>query len=256
MKNIFLINALLLLISCGNSSKNASNSVDADSLSYETISIAQSFNDCDMDSSSCTSISFDFPQFSDATGAIGDSLNHLILSTFRNEELNINDPDSVQKAFLSDYGKFLKEQKGYDIPWKMEKSIEVLNQNKKWITLQVTLEGFTGGAHPNSEKYYWMLDKTDGHKLNLIDFFDSTGILKLTALGEPLFCAEKKIAPSQSLEAAGYWFPNNHFALNNNFYMNEEGITFYYNSYEVGPYANGPTSITIPASSVIKLMKN
>ena len=183
-------------------------------------------------------------------------MQRLIDLTFRNQSLNISDPDSVQKAFLSEYDKFLKDQKGYHIPWKIEKSITVVNQNKKWITLQVNLDGFTGGAHPNSEIYYWMVDKSNGRKFTLLNFFDSTGILKLTALGEPLFCAEKKISPNESLEAAGYWFPNNHFALNNNFYMNDEGLTFYYNAYEVGPYANGPTKITIPASSVIKFLKN
>jgi hypothetical protein len=188
-------------------------------------------------------------------GALADSLSLLISHVFKNDEKNIFDMDSVQYNFIKEYHDFKLAQNGYNIPWFIEKEIGVVNQNTKWITLQLSEHSFMGGAHPNSYTFYKMIDKSNGHQLQLIDFFDSLAIHKLTILGEPLFCAEKGISPQQGFEEAGFWFPNNHFALNDNFYFNEAGLTFFYNAYEVGPYVMGHTEITIPASKFLKLIK-
>lgn len=244
------------IVSCTNSPSTQQSSDNVDSLSYESITMMQSFDGCEKDSNGCTYIEFNYPQFTNATGALADSLNLILQNAFGDSEKNITSPDSVQQDFLATYAAVKKKQKNYNTPWFVEKSLTVLNQNPKWLTLVYHESTFTGGAHPNNYKLYSVLEKNTGRKMILTDFFDSTSIYKLMGLGETEFRSAKGINPNQSLEEAGYWFEENRFHLNNNFYLNENGITFYYNPYEVGPYVVGATEITIPANKLVKLMKN
>ncbi len=256
MKNIvFIITASFLLSNCSSSPTAGEQSTEEDTLNYEMIYMVQSLNNCDKDSQECTYIEFNFPQFRYVQKPLADSLQLIISNAFKNDEHHVTAPDSVQQHFLKEYADFKAEQKGYNIPWFIEKDVSVVNQNPKWITLQYTENSFTGGAHPNSNKWYKMIDKANGHQLLLTDFFDSSAITQLTVLGEPLFKSEKAIESNQTFEAAGYWFANNHFLLNNNFFIHDEGITFYYNNYEVGPYVVGSTTITIPAKNILPLLK-
>lgn len=244
-----------MLVSCSHSSTTGKAPEQNDSLNYESITMMQSIGNCDKDSNGCTYIEFNYPQFVNAKGALADTLNHIIAAAFGDAEKKITSPDSVQQDFLATYAAFKKKQKNYNIPWNVQKSLTVLSQNPKWLTLVYDENTYTGGAHPNSYKLYSVLEKSTGRKMVLTDFFDSTAIYKLLGLGETEFRSVKAINPNQSLEDAGYWFENNRFQLNNNFYLHEDGITFFYNAYEVGPYAVGATEITIPANKLVKLMK-
>jgi hypothetical protein len=244
------------IVSCTDTPSTQQSSNNVDSLSYETITMMQSIDGCDKSTKGCTYIEFTYPQFTNVGKTLADSMNMLIQKNFGDPEKNITSPDSAQQDFIAAYKAFRKKEKDYSTPWSVEKNLSVINQNPKWLTLQYDEYTFTGGAHPNSYKLYSILEKTTGRKMILTDFFDSTSIYKLMGLGETEFRSAKGINPNQSLEEAGYWFEENRFHLNNNFYLNENGITFYYNTYEVGPYVVGATEITIPANKLVKLMKN
>lgn len=244
-----------IILSCSNQSNTGKSSTQTDSLSYETITMMQSIDGCEKDSNGCTYIEFNYPQFTNVSGALADSLNTIIQVAFGDAERNILSPDSVQQDFLRTYTTFRKKAKRSIPSWFVEKNLTVLNQNPKWMTLAYDENIFTGGAHPNRHLLYTIIEKASGRKMILTDFFDSTSIYKLLGLGETEFRSAKGINPNQSLEDAGFWFENNRFHLNNNFYIHEEGITFFYNNYEIGPYVAGSTEITIPANKLVKLMK-
>jgi hypothetical protein len=256
VKIISIVMLAGMLVSCSsNPTLTTTPAEQADSLNYETITMMQSIDGCDKDSSGCTYIEFAYPQFINTSGLLADSLTAIIQHTFGDSEKNILSPDSVQHNFIASYIAFKKKEYIYTTPWFVEKSLMVLSQNPKWISLVYDERTFTGGAHPNSYKLYSVIEKASGRKMILTDFFDSTAIYKLMGLGETEFRSVKGINPNQGLEDAGYWFEKNRFHLNNNFYLNENGITFFFNHYEVGPYSLGSTEITIPANKLVKLMK-
>lgn len=257
-KNI--IGLLLLLVvmlsssSCGNNATDK-HTTTADTLQYVQQDKMLSYTNCVPDSSSCTYIRFSYPSFTGLTSPLQDSVGELLAQIFTDAEHTINDADSLQQEFIQEYSSFVAEQKDYTTPWFMNKNVNVLLQNKRWITFSYLQSSFTGGAHGMQEQHYILLDRNTGKRLTLFDFFDSTAIYKLTALADPLFRSEKLIAPSQTYEEAGYWFKDEHFYLNNNFYIHKDGITFCYNPYEVSSYANGSTVLTIPASKIGKLVR-
>jgi|GEM_PF-826620 len=241
--------------SCGLNSTDK-NAAATDTLQYVQQEKMLSYTNCVPDSSSsCTYIHFSYPGFTGLTPPLQDSVSEMLTQIFTDGEGNINDADSLQQKFIQEYSAFVAEQKDYSTPWYINKNVNVLLQNKRWITFSYSHSSFTGGAHGMQEQHYILLDRNTGKRLKLFDFFDSTAIYKLTALADPLFRSEKLIAPSQTYEEAGYWFKDEHFYLNNNFYIHKDGITFCYNPYEVSSYANGSTVITIPAAKIGKLVR-
>lgn len=261
-RNIFgliVLSVVMLFVnSCGLNSTDK-HTAASDTLQYVQQDKMLSYANCVPDSSSsCTYIHFSYPGFTGLTSPLQDSVDEMLTQVFTDGEDNkgtINDVDSLQHKFIQEYSAFIAEQKDYKTPWYINKNVNVLLQNKRWITFSYSLSSFTGGAHGIQEQHYILLDRNTGKRLKLFDFFDSTAIYKLTALADPLFRSEKLIAPSQTYEDAGYWFKDEHFYLNNNFYIHKEGITFCYNPYEVSSYANGSTVITIPAAKIGKLVR-
>jgi len=59
--------------------------------------------------------------------------------------------------------------------------------------------------------------------------------------------------PEDDLEKDGGLFENK-IAYNDNFAVTKEGLKFYYNNYEIAPYASGPTEILITYSELNDLI--
>ena len=242
--------------SCTQSTTKQGSTNGEDTLSYETITMINSFNDCDPTTENCTYVSLEYPQFTNAPKPLGDTLTARIHSFIGGQLDNKPmDPSDVLTAFIRDYSEFVKKDTTYKTPWVLERDAIVYSQNRKFITFKLTEYVFEGGAHPNEFTQYILIDKSSGEQKKLTDYFDSIAINKLTTIGENIFCAQKGISPNTGLEEAGFSFTNNHFALNNNFSLSDTGITFYYNTYEIGSYVLGPTILTIPAAKITRLLK-
>lgn len=55
----------------------------------------------------------------------------------------------------------------------------------------------------------------------------------------------QKVTTHEALEDMGYGSTGD-IAPTENFYLDKDGITFYYNVYDITPYAMGPVEIKIP----------
>jgi hypothetical protein len=67
----------------------------------------------------------------------------------------------------------------------------------------------------------------------------------LTKIAEQIFRKVKEIPDTASLNENYFEFPDDTFQLNKNYGFKKEGIVFYYNNYEIAPYAAGPTDVVI-----------
>lgn len=119
---------------------------------------------------------------------------------------------------------------------------------------QLELICYEGGAHGSHTISYMNFVSSTGQLLTLDDVFAPgyqeplTHIL-LTALEEKL-----GVKTLDELHENGFltWtemYPSK------NFLLAPEGIRFYYNAYEIAPYAAGPTELTIPYEAVKDLEK-
>ncbi len=95
---------------------------------------------------------------------------------------------------------------------------------------------------------FTVLDLNSGNKVTLEDIFIAGYKPILNKIAEEEFRKLKELGEHEDLDEAGFWFDDNRFSINDNFAISDEGLTFYYNNYEITAYAYGPTELIIPLS--------
>lgn len=123
-----------------------------------------------------------------------------------------------------------------------------LTEFDDYVALTISGWSYTGGAHGNSYVMHYLIDRTTGEKLKLSDVFSD--LEGLNDLAEEEFRMIWELSPEESLSDAGFWFDEDRFQVNENFSVDKDQVTFYYNQYEISPYVFGPTEITIPLDAV------
>ncbi|NWF89150.1 MAG: DUF3298 and DUF4163 domain-containing protein [Ignavibacteriaceae bacterium] len=211
------------------------------------------------DSTGCAKIVLEYPAIKTSfNSAVKDSLEAYIMNTLLenySQQLKLKSLDEMAKVFMADYVGAKKDFPDYTIPWEINNTISVIYNSNSIVSFQSELYHFTGGAHGNSGVYFSNFNSQDGSKLLLSDLMNSNYKSELNKIAEKIFRKEKKLDPSASLEAEGFWFADNKFSLNENFGIKNDGLVFYFNFYEVAPYAMGPTEIRIPYSEIKSLIK-
>jgi len=121
------------------------------------------------------------------------------------------------------------------------------------INYRLVEDYFAGGAHPTQVVTIYRFDSNTGEALNLENFFpDSSRNALKQKLTERLMqnCNVKTIEELQDL---GYLEMMDIF-ISPNFAMREDSIEFYYNQYDIAPYATGPSVICLGYDEVKDLM--
>ena len=252
MKAIGFISLLaivtIIFFSCSDDKKE-----DIKNLTYEEMQVGKTIEDCDT-SKDCTSIYFYYPVFKNETNSpVIDSINNFIMSRLLFDEIELDSSatlDTVVNNFIEDYKMQLEDFPEYDIPWYSKTSVSVVYQNEKYLTLKVSNESFTGGAHPNSFINYFVINKTNGKEVSLQELFKPGFTKDLNNVVAKEFRKVRNITSNNSLNKEGFWFEENQNIFNENFGLTEKGILFYYNPYEVAPYVFGPTLVEIPYSEI------
>ena len=77
----------------------------------------------------------------------------------------------------------------------------------------------------------------------------------MATIGEQIFRQVKEIPDTASLNENYFEFADDTFQLNKNYGFRKEGIVFYYNNYEIAPYAAGPSEVLIPYERIREWLK-
>lgn len=102
---------------------------------------------------------------------------------------------------------------------------------------------YTGGAHGNYGIRCHTYSLRDGFELSLADLFTEAQLAHLETFIRHDLYQQYEARSDEELEAKGF-FPE-YIGMTENFLVTEEGITFYYNPYDIGCYALGPVEVTI-----------
>ena len=259
MKHVLVFTLAILvsgLMSCSSNPESKSEKAKVDTLAFTMVEKTKTYQNCHPDSTDCTSIRFTYPKFSQLTGPLADSVRVLTARTFAISTGTEAEMDSSQDEFIKEYSDLITtEEEGPTVPWFLQTGLSVEGQTTRWICLDEVSGGYTGGAHDFGYSQYHIMEKATGRHLHLADFFDTTGLKKLTRLGEIEFCIERGIKDNMTFEEAGFNFEDERFFLPENFCFKENGMEFIFNSYEVGPYVLGPTVFVIPANKIVGLMR-
>lgn len=140
----------------------------------------------------------------------------------------------------------------YPVTWSYDGSDSIDLSLRNYAQLQIGAYIYSGGAHPNGFSYTLLISKATAETLKFEDL--TTDSVQFNRIAEKYFRELVELGPQEDLEAAGFWFEGNVFYCNDNFSVDQENITFFYNSYEIAPYAWGPTVLKIPLAEVKHLL--
>lgn len=189
-----------------------------------------------------------YPFFFDENkkGALADSLNHYVRIAAGNYFMDSNymqnlnfllkkEMDSVYEVWKRD----LQVKFCYNL--ENRENLSVIFSNKKFISLSNIWFAYDGGAHGVGGQDLMLVDTRSGRRIHSWRqlFADTAEALRVA---RDIFYTEKKKENCETTE----WFWGGDFFLTDNFAVLKTGLVFYYQAYEIAPYAYGPTSLFIP----------
>jgi hypothetical protein len=163
------------------------------------------------------------------------------------------DLKAAYEVFAGNYKKLKADFPDAPGCWFIEVKGDTVMISDKIVQYQLDHFAFTGGAHPNSFRSYYIFDGKTGVEKNAKSFIaDSAALLKKA---EHAFRKLEKIEDTTNLEEAGYFLSDHKFFLPANYAFTKEGVFFYYNPYEIAAYARGAITFTIPYEELEGIVK-
>lgn len=263
---VFLLATSGFFFSCGNIMNKNTGALKFDSIAVnETTHL---FGDTAKPSSNLI-INFTYAtQSSDVK--LKDSLNSFFLSLcFGDKYRTLTPQEAVEKykeTYVTNYRNDLEpmykkdeqepENKESMLSWySYYKTIESQVQfyQKDLLVYRTHYDEFTGGAHGVYNTTFLNIDLNSLEPIRLEDLFIPDYKEALTDLLWNQLMADNHVTTHQELEDMGYATTGD-LEPTENFYLNEEGITFYYNIYDITPYVMGPVKISLPYEAVQRIL--
>ena len=171
------------------------------------------------------------------------------------EKSNYANYDEYLNAFVNSSEEANTEEEENPRSWSQDITVRVEPQFAGTQTLSLSLfsDSYTGGAHPNSSLIYVNYDVFSRKVIKLSDLINPAMMARLTYIASTIFRKQEGLSPTESLE--NYFFENQKFSLNANFLITKKGLLFYYNPYEIRPYAFGPMELLVPYTAISSLLK-
>lgn len=259
MKKLIYLFAFIIAIS--------TNSLQAktffsDTLKYKYQTFEKHSKNCVKIDSICAVFKVKYPVFENAE--FNATIQKEMLKIFQENNQDVQKLKSLEEAskvFLGEYDQGINEQlkdgtELNSIPWTMETTTQVAKQKGKYIMISIFTDWFTGGAHPVGMNYNLAYEAQTLKRIALKDIFKQGYEPRLLKMAETIFRKQESLKLSDKLdESNGYFFENGKFKLNDNFIITDKSIDFFYNVYEIKPYAAGPTLLSIPLSLIKPLLK-
>jgi hypothetical protein len=223
-------------------------------LRYEMRSLARTFGMCDSAGTPCVSIRFSYPAVTRTASPPGiDSIAAYIdsqmFASLEDGEL-VQPFDSIASGLIEQYSDLTEEFADYRSPWSVERSCVVLSDTAGVISIRFEETSYLGGVHGMQIVRLALFDASTGKQLTYGDLFRPGYESEFAGIAERQFRAVRTIPDSESLAHAGFWIEAGKLEPPQNFAVGSSELILYYNPYEIGPYAMGPTEVRIPLVSL------
>jgi len=253
-----------LNVSCFNRTKSSDNEVSFDTIQvHETSSIdyKKSKLNCNL------TISFIYPVSCKKSSQLVELQKIFIEKSFPPKYANLS-PEEALKSFtnqyLSDF-QSIKDKDSFEDDYILEDensyiyelSIEneILYNRNNFISFVVKINNYEGGAHGSNSIYGYVIDLNTGKFLTEEDFAGRNYKKNITPVLIQKIAASKGISDiSQLEESMGYKIGD--ISPNENFTIDDKGLTYYFNEYEIAAYFVGITQVFIPYEDLKSFITN
>ncbi len=220
------------------------------SLRFEKESLVKKAGEnCDTADYDCSIIALDVVRAagaSEVSKKINRNLDeHIIRLISSQENPAILTLEELSEKFLADYRE-AAENFSEEPPWEAYVDEKVYLLSDSLVSIGITTEIFSGGAHGYKTLTFLNFDPTSGKILSQKNIFEEDFI----SFVEEKFRQEQGIPEDENINSTGFWFKNETFNLPENIGITNEKIVLVYNSYEIAPYAAGDIVMEIPLEEV------
>ncbi|MEJ7645389.1 MAG: DUF3298 domain-containing protein [Chryseolinea sp.] len=218
-------------------------------ISYEMKNFkVESAGGCKADSLSCAYYEVSYPVFNGLDTAVTRIIAREIDASVAmgNPEAEGETMKQIGEGFIRDFQEFKTEMEDQPMGWHYKGIVDVGVVTDTLLSLSVTEEYYTGGAHGGYGKYFINLRPGTGETFTLDNYLKSGFEQPVTKIAEGMFRKIRDLADTASLTENMFEFPEGQFVLNKNYGFTKDGVVFYYNSYEIASYAAGPTEVLVP----------
>lgn len=265
---VILVAVSGFLFSCGNTMHKGAGALEFDSIQVNET--AHLFGDTAKPGCNLT-IRFTYAGKS-SDEKLKDSLNTYFLSVCFGDKYQAQTPREAAEAYRKEYvQQYLKDLE--PMYAKDEAEQEDSAAIGAWYSYYKGVEGrvqyykghllvyrtdyneYTGGAHGVYMSTFLNMNLQTLSPIRLDDIFVGDYKETLTDLLWNQLMADNKVTTRQEVEEMGYTSTGD-LEPTENFYLDEKGITFYYNIYEIAPYVMGPVAISLPYEIMTHLLSD
>lgn len=173
------------------------------------------------------------------------TITHFML----NDSMTIKDPELLIENITFDFFESYRKstagvpniEQSSSFNWIKKLTMEVLYNENNLLSLKLDKYGYTGGAHGANIILYRVFNLTNNKPVELDDLFIKGYEEELTRILDKKLRRMNGIAAEDNLLESGFLIDG--IAHTDNFYINNDGIGFFYNVYEIAAYATGSTEL-------------
>ncbi|MDR1203364.1 MAG: DUF3298 and DUF4163 domain-containing protein [Tannerellaceae bacterium] len=267
IKSLFIIVlASILTISCQTDKKT----ITENNIQFDSITVDKTYHMLEQsDNPNCNlQIKFIYPLKFGNKDVLNQIRKHFITSYFGDmyEELTPEQAvDEYVNIYLEDYksleNDFKEEkEKSKDAPvaswfsYYETSSNEITFNKANLLCYSVSFENYTGGAHGAHAHMNYVLNLKTGEIVTEEDIFIEEFQDALALMLVDKIAKQNEVENARELESIGFFSVDEIFP-NGNFLIDEEGITYYFNEYEIAAYVVGITRVKLLYSDIKQLLK-
>jgi len=257
--NVFILVATVFIflslqnISCLKKSKSSDNEV-----LFDTIQINESPSvDYNNSKLNCNlHISFTFPISCKKSSQLVDLQKMFIENIFPPQFSNLTPVEAVKSftnSYISDFQTtnfsslfeddfILEDENNFIFELNLEN--EILYNRNNFISFVVKRTEYEGGAHGSNSIYGYVIDLNTGKYLTEEDFAGNNYKKNLSTIIVQKIASAKELSDVSQLESIGYNSIDD-IVPNDNFIIDDKGITYYFNEYKIAAHFIGITEVFI-----------
>ncbi len=241
---------LVFLPGCAQDGSSLQGFTTRPGIEFRPFHFERSLPDCATDTLHCVRVKVALPHAAGAADSVADRINDT-LTSYLHHALAIFDrrvpelPELTAFAaeqLFSEYRAINDQQAGYALPWWVDVQGRVRWQNEHIASIELVHNAYFGGAHPNETTTFFNFDLRTGRVLDWTDVVVDAQLLQRKV--EAKFRSVREVPSDALLQDAGFFWESP-FRLPENFALDPEGLLLYYNTYEAGAFALGPTYFSL-----------
>jgi hypothetical protein len=128
--------------------------------------------------------------------------------------------------------------------WQSLKFLHILTNGSHILCFYIDHYAFTGGAHGIQTRQFTVVNLWTGKEVEMKNIFKENTEVQLNSILSDKIHEMNHLPTTQSLNDAGFYTDT--VKPTDNFYITHEGVGFFYNQYDIAPYASGSIDVFVP----------